>query len=107
RGAVCAAACAGGTPPRDFAGRHLDDCAMLRVLGLPQRTIALQYFIEFALIGALASGVGLVLGFSVHYVFIWYLSGLVDATLPPPSAWPALFGAGVGFTLLFGFGLPP
>ena len=27
--------------------------------------------------------------------------------LPPPSAWPALFGAGVGFTLLFGFGVPP
>ena len=27
--------------------------------------------------------------------------------LPPPSAWPALFGVGVGFTLLFGFGLPP
>ena len=24
--------------------RHLDDCAMLRVLGLPQRTIALQYY---------------------------------------------------------------
>src|SRR5678809_628868 len=41
------------------------------------------------------------------YVFIWFLSGLVDAALPPPSAWPALFGAGVGFTLLFGFGLPP
>ena len=27
--------------------------------------------------------------------------------LPPPGVWPALFGAGVGFTLLFGFGLPP
>jgi len=105
--AALLAAVAVAIASRDFASRHLDDCAMLRVLGLPQRTIALQYFIEFALIGALASGVGLVLGFSVHYVFIWYLSGLVDATLPPPSAWPALFGAGVGFTLLFGFGLPP
>ena len=49
----------------------------------------------------------MVLGFVVHYVFVWLLAGLVDAALPPPSVWPALFGAGVGFTLLFGFGLPP
>ncbi|MCE9659417.1 MAG: FtsX-like permease family protein [Burkholderiales bacterium] len=105
--AALLAAVAVAIASRDFASRHLDDCAMLRVLGLPQRTIALQYFIEFALIGLLASAVGLVLGFAVHYVFIWFLAGLVDATLPPPSAWPALFGAGVGFTLLFGFGLPP
>jgi putative ABC transport system permease protein len=105
--AALLAAVAVAIASRDFASRHLDDCAMLRVLGLPQRTIALQYFIEFALIGLLASVVGLGLGFAVHYVFIWFLSGLVEAGLPPPSAWPALFGAGVGFTLLFGFGLPP
>jgi putative ABC transport system permease protein len=105
--AALLAAVAVAIASRDFASRHLDDCAMLRVLGLPQRTIALQYFIEFALIGVLSSLAGLALGFSVHYVFIWFLSGLVNAQLPPPSAWPALFGAGVGFTLLFGFGLPP
>ena len=105
--AALLAAVAVGIASRDFAGRHLDDCAMLRVLGLPQRTIALQYVIEFALVGLLASGAGLVLGFAVHYVFVWLLSGLVDAVLPPPSAWPALFGVGVGFTLLLGFGLPP
>ena len=105
--AALLAAVAVAIASRDFASRHLDDCAMLRVLGLPQRTIALQYLIEFALIGVLASAVGVALGFAVHYVFIWFLAGLVDAALPPPSAWPALFGAGVGFTLLFGFGLPP
>ena len=105
--AALLAAVAVGIASRDFAGRHLDDCAMLRVLGLPQRTIALQYFIEFALVGLLASVAGLVLGFVVHYVFVWLLAGLVEAVLPPPGIWPALFGAGVGFTLLFGFGLPP
>ena len=66
------------SPSRDFAGRHLDDCAMLRVLGLSQRTIALQYLIEFALVGLLASVAGLVLGFVVHYVFVWLLAGLVE-----------------------------
>ncbi len=105
--AALLAAVAVGIASRDFASRHLDDCAMLRVLGLPQRTIAAQYFIEFAGVGLLASFTGVVLGFAVHYVFIWFLSGLVEAVLPPPGVWPALFGAGVGFTLLFAFGLPP
>ena len=35
------------------------------------------------------------------------LAGIVHAELPPAGAGPALFGVGVGFTLLFAFGLPP
>ena len=101
------AAVAVGIASRDFASRHLDDCAMLRVLGLPQRTIAWQYFLEFSLVGLFASVAGVVLGFCVHYVFILLLAGLVDAVLPAASLWPALFGVGVGLTLLMGFGLPP
>jgi putative ABC transport system permease protein len=105
--AALLAAVAVGIAARDFAGRHLDDCAMLRVLGQPQRTIALQYLIEFAFVGLLASAAGVALGFAVHYVFVWLLAGLVNAALPAATAWPALFGVGVGFTLLMGFGLPP
>src|ERR1035438_8776693 len=105
--AALLAAVAVGIASRDFASRHLDDCAMLRVLGVAQRTIAMQYVVEFGLVGLFASIAGLVLGFAVHYVFIWFLAGLVDAVLPPPGAWPALFGVGVGFTLLFGFCFPP
>ncbi len=106
--AALLAAVAVGIASRDFASRHLDDCAMLRVLGVAQRTIAAQYIVEFGLVGLFASVVGLLLGFAVHYVFLWLLAGFVEGSvLPPPSAWPALFGVGVGFTLLFGFGLPP
>ncbi len=105
--AALLAAVAVGIGSRDFASRHLDDCAMLRVLGQPQRTIALQYGVEFALVGLLASVAGVVLGFAVHFVFVLLLAGLVDASLPAPTLWPALFGIGVGFTLLLGFGLPP
>ena len=101
------AAVAVGIASRDFASRHLDDCAMLRVLGLPQRTIAAQYIAEFTAIGLIASVAGVVLGFAVHYVFVLLLAGLVESSLPAPSLWPALFGVGVGFTLLMGFGLPP
>ncbi len=92
---------------RDFAARHLDHCAMLRVLGQPQRSIALQYLIEFTLVGLLASLAGVAIGYAVHHVFVWLLAGLVRTTLPAASLWPAFFGMGVGLTLLAGFGLPP
>lgn len=92
---------------RDFAQRHLDDCAMLRVLGLPQRRIAGAYTVQFALVGLAASLGGLLLGWAVHHVFVWLLSGLLQADLPAPGWTPALFGLGVGMTLLLGFGLPP
>jgi putative ABC transport system permease protein len=92
---------------RGFAARHLDDCAMLRVLGQPQRTIAWGYTVEFFIVGLAASALGVVLGFAVHYVFVLLLAGLVDAALPAPSLWPVAFGVGMGITLLFTFGLPP
>ncbi|PPE65517.1 ABC transporter permease [Caldimonas caldifontis] len=105
--AALLAAVAVGIAARDFASRHLDDCAMLRVLGLSQRTIAGSYALEFAFVGLLASTLGVVLGYAVHHVFVALLAGLVEATLPAPGPWPAVFGLGVGLTLLFGFGLPP
>jgi len=105
--AALLSAVAVGIASRDFAERHLDDCAMLRVLGQSQRSIATQYLIEFALLGVLASVAGVALGYAVHYVFVWLLGDLVGAVLPAASLWPALFGLGVGMTLLLGFGLPP
>ncbi len=92
---------------RGFAASHLDDCAMLRVLGLSQRTIALAYTFEFILIGTLASALGVACGYGVHHVFVLLLAGLVDAALPAASLWPVLFGMGMGLTLLTAFGLPP
>lgn len=92
---------------RGFATSHLDDCAMLRVLGESQRTIAWSYAFEFALIGIFASLVGVALGYAVHFVFVALLGGLVEASLPAPGIWPVLFGLGMGLTLLFAFGLPP
>lgn len=92
---------------RGFAANHLDDCAMLRVLGQSQRTIAQAYAFEFAAIGVAASALGVAIGFAVHYVFVLLLAGLVEAALPAPSLWPVAFGLGMGLTLLFAFGLPP
>jgi putative ABC transport system permease protein len=92
---------------RGFAASHLDDCAMLRVLGQSQRTIALAYALEFALIGLFASALGVAIGFGVHFLFVLLLAGLVETSLPAATLWPAGFGIGMGLTLLFAFGLPP
>jgi putative ABC transport system permease protein len=92
---------------RDYAQRHLDDCAMLRVLGTPQRAMAGAYGLSLGMVGLLASVAGVLLGFAVHFVFVSLLAGLLDAQLPPATPGPALFGLGVGMTLLVAFGLPP
>ncbi|MEO5771541.1 MAG: FtsX-like permease family protein, partial [Burkholderiaceae bacterium] len=105
--AALLAAVAVAIASRDFAAGHLDDCAMLRVLGQPQRSIAAAYTLEFGLVGAAASAAGVAIGLAVHFVFVFLLAGLLNVELPAPGGWPALFGFGVGLTLLLGFGLPP
>jgi putative ABC transport system permease protein len=105
--AALLAAVAVAIAARDFAQRHLDDCAMLRVLGLSQRRIAGAFALEFIGLGLLASGVGVLAGLAMHMLFVALLGALVPAGLPAPGIWPALLGLGVGLTLLLGFGLPP
>jgi putative ABC transport system permease protein len=92
---------------RVYASRHLDDCAMLRVLGLSQATMAKAYTLSFVVVGLLAGVAGVVLGYIVHHGFVVLLAELVKADMPAPSAWPAVFGLGVGLTLMLAFGLPP
>ena len=105
--AALLAAVAVAIAARDYAQRHLDDCAMLRVLGTPQRAMAGAYALALLAVGLVASAAGVLLGFAVHFVFVSLLAGLLDARLPAATPGPALFGLGVGMTLLAAFGLPP
>ena len=92
---------------RSFASKHLDDCAMLRVLGLRQKQIAMSYCGEFVCVGLFASFIGLLLGYCVHFVFVQLLAGLVETALPAATWWPVVYGLATGLTLLLAFGLPP
>ncbi|WP_416763572.1 ABC transporter permease [Roseateles sp. So40a] len=105
--AALLAAIAVALAAREFANRHLDDCAMLRVLGQPQRRLAWVFTLEFATVGLVASTIGVLLGFLLHYGFIALLAGLISVDLPAPGIWPVLLGLGMGMSLLLGFGLPP
>jgi putative ABC transport system permease protein len=102
---LCAVAVA--LAARTFAARHLDGCALLRVLGQSQRTLTFSYTFEFVSAGLMASAIGVLLGWLLHHVFVWVLAGLVDTALPAPSAYPVALGLGMGLTLLLAFGLPP
>lgn len=92
---------------RDFAQRRLDDCALLRVMGVPQRTMAWIYGLQFLFIGLLASALGLLVGWAFHLVFVELLAGLVKVSLPHAGWQPWALGVGVGVLLTLGFGLPP
>lgn len=92
---------------RDFAQRRLDDCALLRVMGVPQRTMAWIYGLQFLFIGLLASALGLLLGWAFHLVFVELLAELVKVSLPQAGWQPWALGVGVGVLLTLGFGLPP
>ncbi|SEL46493.1 putative ABC transport system permease protein [Roseateles sp. YR242] len=105
--AALLAAIAVALAAREFANRHLNDCAMLRVLGQPQRRLTWVFTLEFAMVGGLASAAGVALGFLLHYIFIGLLAGLIAVDLPAPGLWPVLLGLGMGMSLLLGFGLPP
>ncbi len=102
---VCA--CAVAVAARGFARKRIDDCALRRVLGQSQAAIAWGFALEFLMVGLFASLIGAGLGFGLHQLFVSVLAQVMDTALPTPSAWPLLFGLGVGVTLLLGFGLPP
>ncbi|MDT8999373.1 ABC transporter permease [Paucibacter sp. APW11] len=105
--AALLAAVAVSLAARDFAARHLDACAMLRVLGQSQARIAWTFGLAFGAAGLLASLAGVALGFGLHFVFLRLLAGLLAVDLPPPSVWPAVGGLALGLSLLMGFGMAP
>lgn len=92
---------------RSFAQRHLDSCALLRVLGQPQRQMAWTYALEFFGVGLLGSVAGVLIGLGLQQVFVELLGRLMLKDLPAPGLGPAFLGLGVGMTLLLAFGLPP
>ncbi|TAL26415.1 MAG: FtsX-like permease family protein [Aquabacterium sp.] len=105
--AALLAAIAVGIASRDYAMRRLDACALLRVLGEPQRRIAGGFAVSFLAAGTVASVAGVSIGLVLHQVFVILVGSLVGASLPAPGWWPAAFGLAVGWVLCAGFGLPP
>lgn len=91
---------------RRFMARHLDNCAVMRCLGAPQRLIFRLYLIQFLLLGMLASLIGCLLGYVGQMVLALRLGSMVSTELPLPSMLPAIQGILTGMVTLLGFSLP-
>jgi putative ABC transport system permease protein len=92
---------------RRFAERHLDGCAVMRAIGLPQGQMARLLLLELVWIAIGAAVVGVVIGYAAHYVLISAVGSLLTIALPQPSFAPAIQASLAGLVLLLGFaGLP-
>ena len=105
--AVILSAVAVALAARNFSQQHMQDCAMRRVLGQSQASIATLFTFEFIVLGLVASLIGLAAGYAAHLFFVELLSSLVDTVLPPANWMPSLQGIGVGMCCMLAFGLPP
>ncbi len=89
-----------------YAQSRLDTCALLRVLGVSQRTMVRAFAWQFAGVALLAATLGLALGFALHQAFVWLLGAWVSTSLPAPGWGTVGLGLALGATLLLCFGLP-
>jgi putative ABC transport system permease protein len=92
---------------RRYVSRHLDNCAVMRCLGAQQRLINRLYLSQMAILGLLASGIGVALGYLAQSGLASFLGPLAGIDLPAPSAWPVVLGMLTGMITLLGFAIPP
>lgn len=104
--AVILAAVAVGLSARRFMARHLDGCAVMRVLGARQAQVLAIVVGEFLLFGLAAAVAGSALGWAVQWGLAGGLREILATELPAPSLLPLAHGVVVGMALLAGFVLP-
>ena len=104
--AVILAAVAVGLSARRFMARHLDGCAVMRVLGARQAQVLGVVVGEFLIFGLAAAVAGTALGWSVQWGLAGGLREILATELPAPSLLPLAHGVVVGMALLAGFVLP-
>lgn len=92
---------------RHFVERHLDGCAVMKAVGLPQGRLMRVLAAELLWIALAAGVVGATIGWLLHFFLVAAVAKLVAVALPPPSAWPALRALTASVVLLVGFGAWP
>ena len=101
------AAVAVNSASRRFVSRRLDNCALMRCLGLTQSEIASLFAGEYLAVGLVASLGGVLAGLGLHLVLLRTLSAFLPESIPAPGVLPGVQGLLCGLVLLLGFGLPP
>lgn len=90
-----------------YTERHFNASALLRCLGCLQRDILWLYAVQFLVLGVLASGMGVLLGWLGQLGLFYLLKPLLPQQLASPGLLAVLFGFITGMAILLGFALPP
>jgi putative ABC transport system permease protein len=104
---VLLAAVAVAMAARRYTRRHLDNVALMKCMGAPQRFVLQVTVIELALVALVAALAGSLLGWLAQALLTRMLGDLVAVGLPPPTLAPALMGGATALAILVGFALPP
>lgn len=104
---VLLAAVAVAMAARRYAARHLDNVALMKCMGAPQRLVLQVTVIELACVALVAAAVGALLGYFAQEALARLLGGVVRGDLPPPTLAPAWLGGATALAILVGFALPP
>jgi len=104
---VLLAAVAVAMAARRYTERHLDNVALMKCMGAPQRLVLQVTVIELALIALIAALAGSLLGWLAQGLLVRLVGDLVEGELPPATLAPALMGGATALAILVGFALPP
>ena len=104
--AVLLAGAAIAVAAHHYANQRADAAAVMRALGASRHRVLRLYFLRVLAIAAVASIVGLALGFAAQFVLSGLLRDWLAADLPPPGWRPMIAGMGVGLVTAAGFALP-
>lgn len=92
---------------RRFVERHLDGCAVMRVMGATSARLLRLHFYEFFMLGLLSGLIGAAIGFIAQNLLAAGLASFIGVELPLPSLRPLVAGGATAMLLLLGFALPP
>ncbi len=104
---VLLAAVAVAMAARRYTQRHLDNVALMKCMGAPQRLVLQVTVIELAMVALVAALAGSGLGYLAQELLTRLLGDLVRSDLPPPTLEPAILGGATALAVLVGFALPP
>jgi putative ABC transport system permease protein len=104
---VVLAAVAVAMAARRHSERHLSGTAVMRCLGVSQRTLVGIHVGELVLLGLIACTVGVLIAFGLQWGIGHWLESEMKISIPPAGWLPALQGYAVGLVVLLAFGAPP
>lgn len=104
--AVVLASVAVSLSARRFMERHLDGCAVMRVMGMTGPRLFRIFLYQFSMLGLASGLLGSGIGFFAQNMLGLLLAGTIGVKLPSPSMLPALEGCAASLILLLGFVLP-